>query len=39
MTQKDFKIHSICVVKNEADIIEECLKAASQWSDYVGNTL
>lgn len=35
MSQNDFKIHSICVVKNEADIIEECLKAASKWSDYI----
>jgi glycosyltransferase involved in cell wall biosynthesis len=30
-----FKIHTICVVKNEGDIIEECLKAASKWSDYI----
>lgn len=30
-----FKIHSICVVKNEADIIEFCLQEASKWSDYI----
>ena len=30
-----FKIHSICVVKNEADIIEHCLTQAAQWSDYI----
>lgn len=30
-----FKIHSICVVKNEADIIEYCLQEASKWSDYI----
>ncbi len=34
MTQ-DFKIHSICVVKNEADIIGYCLSEASKWSDYI----
>lgn len=30
-----FKIHSICVVKNEADIIEYCLQQATKWSDYI----
>ncbi len=29
------KIHSICVAKNESDIIEETLIAASHWSDYI----
>ena len=32
---KKIKIHSICVVKNEADIIEYCLLEASKWSDYI----
>ena len=31
----DFKIHSICVVKNEAEIIEHCLTEASKWSDRI----
>jgi glycosyltransferase involved in cell wall biosynthesis len=35
MTPKEFKIHSICVVKNEVDIIEYCLEQASIWSDYI----
>lgn len=30
-----FKIHSICLVKNEVDIIEYCLQKASKWSDYI----
>ena len=29
------KIHSICVVKNEADIVGYCLREALKWSDYV----
>ena len=29
------KIHSICVVKNEADIIEQTIKAAINWSDFI----
>ncbi len=29
------KIHSICLVKNEVDIIEHCLQEASKWSDYI----
>lgn len=32
---KAFKVHSICVVKNEADIIQYCLNQASKWSDYI----
>ncbi len=35
MTNTNFKIHSICVVKNETDIIEYCLQEASKWSDYI----
>ena len=31
----NFKIYSICVVKNEADIIEHCLREAAKWSDYI----
>lgn len=33
--EDDFKIHSICVVKNEADIIEHCLTEAARWSDRI----
>lgn len=29
------KIFAICVVKNEGDIIEECLRCASQWADRI----
>jgi glycosyltransferase involved in cell wall biosynthesis len=29
------RIFSICVVKNEADIIELALRSALQWSDYI----
>ena len=29
------KIHSICVAKNEVDIIEQTLKSASYWSDFI----
>jgi glycosyltransferase involved in cell wall biosynthesis len=32
---REFRIHAICVVKNEADIIEYCLKAASTWCDRI----
>lgn len=32
---KEFKIHSICVVKNEVDIIGYCLEQALHWSDYI----
>lgn len=32
---RDFKIHSICIVKNEGDIIRAALEAASEWSDRV----
>ncbi|MBD2570580.1 glycosyltransferase family 2 protein [Anabaena lutea] len=35
MSNNDFKIHSICLVKNEVDIIGYCLEQASQWSDYI----
>jgi hypothetical protein len=31
----DFKIHSICVVRNEGDVIGYCLEAASRWSDRI----
>jgi len=33
--KRNFKIHSICVVKNEEDVIEHCLREASRWSDYI----
>lgn len=29
------KIHSICLIKNEEDIIEYCLREASSWSDFI----
>ncbi len=29
------KIHSICMVKNESDIITQTLTAAIEWSDYI----
>lgn len=29
------KIHSICMVKNESDIIEQTIKAAINWSDFI----
>lgn len=29
------KIHSICLVKDEYDVIEDVLLAAYQWSDYI----
>lgn len=35
MQSSNFKIHSICVVKNEVDIIEYSLEQASKWSDYI----
>jgi glycosyltransferase involved in cell wall biosynthesis len=31
----DFRIHSICLVKNEADIIQACLRDALRWADYI----
>lgn len=35
MKYQVLKIHSICLVKNEVDIIEYCLQQASHWSDYI----
>jgi len=29
------KIHGLCLVKNEADVIEEVLRKASLWCDYI----
>jgi hypothetical protein len=29
------KIHGLCIVKNEADILEESLTAALQWCDHI----
>lgn len=29
------RIHSICLVKNEVDIIAHCLERASRWSDHI----
>lgn len=33
--RKDFRIHSMCLVKNEGDIIEYCLREALKWSDNI----
>jgi len=35
MSQTDFRILGMCVVKNEADIIEECLLSAQKWCDRI----
>lgn len=35
MFNQDFKIHSICLVKNESDILKYALEEASKWSDYI----
>ena len=29
------KIHGLCVVKNEADIIEQTLRSAATWCDWI----
>ena len=29
------KIHSLCIAKNEADVIEQTLSAAAVWSDFI----
>src|SRR3954453_10629796 len=29
------KIRSICLIKNEADVVEECLTEAARWSDRI----
>jgi len=29
------KIHAICLIKNERDIIEQTLRSASKWCDYI----
>src|SRR3954470_662490 len=29
------KIHAMCMVKDEADIVSECLTAAAQWCDHL----
>ncbi|MGB5974614.1 MAG: glycosyltransferase family 2 protein [Nodosilinea sp.] len=35
MKTSQFKVHSICLVKNEIDIVEYCLKQASTWCDHI----
>ncbi|MBV8901767.1 MAG: glycosyltransferase family 2 protein [Verrucomicrobia bacterium] len=35
MMARDFKIHCICVVKNEGDVIRAGLQAASEWADRI----
>jgi len=32
---KNFCVHSICVIENEEDIIEFCLREALKWSDFI----
>lgn len=29
------KIHGMCLVKNESNIIFQTLKAATEWCDYI----
>jgi Glycosyl transferase family 2 len=29
------KIHGMCLVKNEADVVQECLISALQWCDFI----
>jgi hypothetical protein len=33
--RKDSKIHGICVVKNEVDVIQYSLQEALKWADYI----
>lgn len=33
--QKSMQIHGICLVRDEADIVEECLRSASDWCDHI----
>jgi glycosyltransferase involved in cell wall biosynthesis len=33
--KNDFKIHCIALCKNEADVIEVCLREAVKWSDFI----
>lgn len=35
MTPKTGKIHCICLIKNEADIIEHLLRESSKWADFI----
>ncbi len=35
MRKGNFRIHSIMTVKNEADIIGSCIRAATKWSDHI----
>jgi Glycosyl transferase family 2 len=32
---RDMKIHGLCIIKNEADVIEESLVCAVHWCDYI----
>jgi len=29
------KIHGLCIIKNESDILEECFRCALDWCDYI----
>jgi hypothetical protein len=33
--KSDFKIHCIALCKNEADVIEVCLRESVKWADYI----
>jgi hypothetical protein len=33
--RRSSQIHGLCVVKNEADIIEQTLRAAAEWCDHI----
>jgi hypothetical protein len=35
MGDEEMQIHAMCMVKNEGDVIEECLRAASEWADHI----
>jgi hypothetical protein len=32
---ESMKIHGMCIVKDEADVIAECLTAAAEWCDHI----
>ena len=35
MELKTFRIFALCVVKNEDDVLEECITAAARWADGI----
>jgi glycosyltransferase involved in cell wall biosynthesis len=34
-TASAMKIHAICLLRNEADVVEPCLRAAEKWADRI----